>query len=185
MSDTVDKGRLLLSEPSLLQDLVFGRSVILIAEHNAEGTVGFILNKPIKYSVSDLVPDIEFLFPLYKGGPVEQDNLYFIHSKPEVIPDSTEISDGIYWGGDFETVKEQINLGNISENEIRFFLGYTGWSEGQLEFELEAKSWIVADNIYGDTILSKLPNHLWKEQLRALGEKYTIWLNAPENPELN
>src|SRR5690554_4492983 len=96
MSDTVDRGRSHITDSTLLQDLVFGRSVILITEYNTEGTVGFILNKPVNYSVSDLVPDIEFLFPLYKGGPVEQDNLYFIHSKPEVIPDSTEISDGIY-----------------------------------------------------------------------------------------
>src|SRR5690606_19400213 len=103
MLDTIQKGKLLLSDPSLLQDMVFGRSVILITEYNSDGATGFIINKSINYAVSDLVPDVEIPFPVYNGGPVEQDNLYFIHNKPEIIPYSTEISDGIFWGGDFET----------------------------------------------------------------------------------
>lgn len=185
MLDIIQKGKLLLSEPSLLQDVVFGRSVILITEYNSEGATGFILNKPINYSVSDLIPDIEIPFPVYTGGPVEQDNLYFIHNKPEIIPFSTEISDGIFWGGDFEIVKKQINLGNISEHNIRFFLGYSGWEAGQLEDELQSSSWIVVSNPYKNTILTKAHSDFWKEQLKTLGEKYAVWLNAPENPELN
>lgn len=185
MLDIIQKGKLLLSEPSLLQDMVFGRAVVLITEYNLEGAVGFILNKPINHYISDLIPDIEVPFPVYTGGPVEQDNLYFIHNKPEIIPYSTEISDGIFWGGDFEIVKKQINLGNLSEHNIRFFLGYSGWAVGQLESELQSNSWIVVENTYKSRILSKAQTDFWKEQLEALGEKYVIWSNAPENPELN
>jgi len=185
MPDTIQKGKLLLSDPSLLQDNVFGRSVILITECNPEGTVGFILNKPVDYIISDLVPDIEFPLPVYIGGPVDEDNLFFIHNKPELIPHSTEISEGIYWGGDFDVVKKQINIGNISENEIRFFLGYTGWDIGQLEAELQSNSWIVVSNPHKANILAKAKADFWKEQLKTLGEKYAIWMNAPENPEFN
>ena len=96
------KGKLLIAEPSLTGDVSFNRSVVLLAEHNKEGSVGFILNKPLEYHINDLVSEINIPFRVYNGGPVEQDNLYFIHKVPHLIDNSIEISDGIYWGGDFE-----------------------------------------------------------------------------------
>ena len=142
------KGYLLIAEPSLIGDLSFNRSVILLADYNESGSVGFIINKPLKYTIQDLIPDINADFKIYNGGPVEQDNLYFIHNIPDLIPNSVEISDGIYWGGEYESTKELINNGKINKNNIRFFLGYTGWEENQLETELGANSWIVAKNNY-------------------------------------
>lgn len=185
MLQEIRKGKLLLSEPSMLQDMVFGRSVILITEYNDEGAIGFIINKPIEYTISELVPDVEVPFPVYKGGPVEQDNLYFIHNKPELIPYSTEISEGLFWGGDFEIIKKQINHGTITEKDIRFFLGYSGWGRGQLDEEMSKDSWIVVQNNYKSDILTEAQADFWKEQLGTLGDKYVIWSNAPENPELN
>ena len=121
------KGHLLIAEPSILGDVSFNRSVVLLAEHNNEGSIGFILNKPLNYTINDLLPEIEASFKIYNGGPVEQDNLYFIHNIPEIIPNSVEISNGIYWGGDFETTQQLINEGKISKNNIRFFLGYNSF----------------------------------------------------------
>ena len=89
------KGHLLIAEPSTLGDVSFNRSVVLLAEHNDEGSIGFILNKPLNYTINDLLPEIEASFKIYNGGPVEQDNLYFIHNIPEIIPNSIEISNGI------------------------------------------------------------------------------------------
>ena len=137
------KGKLLIAEPSLTGDVSFNRSVVLLAEHNDEGSVGFILNKPLNYSMNDLVDEIEVPFPVFNGGPVEQDNLYFIHKVPDLIPNSVEISDGIYWGGDFEITVMLVNSGKISQKDIRFFLGYSGWASLQLDQELDSKSWIV------------------------------------------
>ena len=97
ISEIIKKGHLLIAEPSILGDLSFNRSVILLADHNTEGSVGFILNKPLDYSVNDLVPEVDATFTIYNGGPVEQDNLYFIHNIPELIPNSVEISNGIFW----------------------------------------------------------------------------------------
>ncbi|MFN3755881.1 MAG: YqgE/AlgH family protein, partial [Flavobacterium sp.] len=105
ISEKLQKGCLLIAEPSILGDVSFNRSVILLADHNENGSVGFILNKPLTYSLNDLIPDVEASFTIYNGGPVEQDNLYFIHNIPDLIPDSIEISNGIYWGGDYETTK--------------------------------------------------------------------------------
>ena len=106
ISEKLQKGQLLIAEPSIIGDLSFNRSVILLADHNQDGSVGFILNKPLKYTIKDLLPEIEAKFKIYNGGPVEQDNLYFIHNVPELIPNSIEISNGIFWGGNFKKFKD-------------------------------------------------------------------------------
>ena len=94
------KGNLLIAEPSILGDLSFNRSVILLADHTEEGSVGFILNKPLEYTLDDLIPEVSATYTVYNGGPVEQDNLYFIHTSPDIIPNSIEISNGIFWPWD-------------------------------------------------------------------------------------
>ena len=179
------KGKLLIAEPTLSGDVSFNRSIVLLAEHNHEGSVGFILNKPLDYSINDLVTEIDLPFQVYNGGPVEQDNLYFIHKVPQLIENSIEISDGIYWGGDFGSIVDLINNKVISENDIRFFLGYSGWSSLQLDQELHSKSWVVVKNVYESAIIQKSSNAFWKEKMMELGGNYLIWSNAPENPNLN
>lgn len=178
----IQKGKLLVSEISLLQDPSFARSVILITEHTAQGSTGFILNKPIKAPISELVSELLLDLPIYIGGPVAEENLFYIHTIPELIPDSDEISDGIYLGGDFDEVIHQAREGNLTENNIRFFLGYTGWTVSQLEAEVEEKSWVVIDNTYKNNILSKSATSLWKKQIESFGEKYILWSNAPQDP---
>lgn len=179
------KGKLLIAEPTLTGDLSFSRSVVLLAEHNAEGSVGFILNKPLEYDITDLVPEINVPFQIYNGGPVEQDNLYFIHKIPLLIEDSIEIADGIYWGGNFEKIIALINKKSISRSDIRFFLGYSGWDALQLDQELTSNSWIIAKNIYESGIIEKSTTAFWKEKMMELGGNYLLWSNAPENPSLN
>lgn len=185
IAEKLEKGHLLIAEPSIIGDLSFNRSVILLADHTSEGSVGFILNKPLKYTIKDLLPEVESNFKIYNGGPVEQDNLYFIHNVPDLIPNSIEISKGIYWGGDFEYTKKLINTGVIKKKNIRFFLGYTGWDSEQLENEMQANSWILIKNNYENKILGKASVHFWKEKIVELGGDYLIWSNAPENPILN
>ena len=185
ISEKLNKGQLLIAEPSIIGDLSFNRSVILLAEHSEEGSVGFIMNKPFSFTVNNLLPEINANFKIYNGGPVEQDNLYFIHNVPKLITDSIEISNGIFWGGDFELTKELINEGKINKNNIRFFLGYTGWDANQLEDEMQTNSWIISKNIYENKIISKSSTHFWKEKILELGGDYLIWSNAPENPILN
>lgn len=185
ISEKLQKGQLLIAEPSIIGDLSFNRSVILLADHNEEGSVGFILNKPLDYTINDLIPEIEASFKIYNGGPVEQDNLYFIHTIPDLIPNSIEISNGIFWGGNFELTKSLINDGKINKENIRFFLGYTGWCANQLEGELQSNSWIITTNNYKSSILGKSSSQFWKEKIIELGGEYLIWSNAPENPILN
>lgn len=179
------KGHLLIAEPSIIGDSSFNRSVILLADYNQDGSVGFILNKPLEYTLTDLVPNTDASFKVFNGGPVEQDNLYFIHKVPELIPESIEISLGIFWGGDFDIALEMINIGKITDSDIRFFLGYSGWEPMQLEKELESNSWVVSENIYEKSLIEKSNDAFWKEKMMELGGDYSIWSNAPENPSYN
>ncbi|WP_299439328.1 YqgE/AlgH family protein [uncultured Aquimarina sp.] len=179
------KGHLLIAEPSIIGDVSFNRSVVLLADHSDQGSIGFIMNKPLDYVLSDLVPEVEAEFKIYNGGPVEQDNLYFIHKIPNLIPNSVEISSGIYWGGDFSVVSELIAQNKITSNEIRFFLGYSGWDAEQLIQELEANSWVIVKNTYEKNIIGKSYDTFWKEKMIELGGEYLLWSNAPEDPSYN
>jgi putative transcriptional regulator len=179
------KGNLLVAEPSIIGDLSFNRSVVLLADHNDEGSVGFILNKPLRYTIHDLIPEISATFKIYNGGPIEQDNLYFIHNIPQLISGSVEIATGIYWGGDFEQTKCLINEGKVNRNNIRFFLGYSGWDAEQLQNELDAHTWIISENELQNKIIGKSPLDFWREKIIEQGGEYLIWSNAPENPIYN
>ncbi|MDO6738405.1 YqgE/AlgH family protein [Wenyingzhuangia sp. 2_MG-2023] len=178
------KGRLLIAEPSILGDLSFNRSIILLTEHDKESSIGFIINKPLKYSLQDLIPEINCDFKIYQGGPVDQDNLYFIHKIPDLLPNSIEVTKGLYWGGDFKELSHLLNQGIVKNEDIRFFLGYSGWGKGQLNTEWESESWLVAENKY-QNIFNTQHKTLWKENLMELGGKYLIWANAPVDPSLN
>ena len=186
MKQHLSKGHLLIAEPSIIGDVSFNRSVILLADHNDQGSVGFIMNKPLDHKLSDFVPEIDCCdLPIFNGGPVEQDNLYFIHKVPDLIPGSLEIAKGIFWGGDFDKVLEQLRTGHLQKDDIQFFLGYSGWESKQLLGELEENTWVVIENDLGDNYLSNCCPKLWREKILQLGGDYLIWSNAPESPQLN
>ena len=179
------KGNILYADPTLNIDLNFNRSVVLIAEKNKLGTVGFILNKKSLYSTLDLIPELNENFIIYVGGPVEKDNLYFIHNIPHLIPNSIKIKEKLHWGGNFETVVDLINKKKINKSQIKFFLGYSGWNEGQLDEELKINSWIVSHELGLENIALKTSDLIWKNKLINLGGEYLIWSNSPENPQHN
>ena len=179
------KGNLLIAEPSIIGDINFNRSVVLIVDHNELGSVGFILNKKLNYSTSELIPDLKYNFPIYNGGPVEKENLYFIHCIPELISNSLKIINNIYWGGDFNRIIELINNEEIKSNQIKFFLGYSGWNETQLKSEIDSASWILEEDEINRNLIFSNSDNVWKEKLIDLGGEYLIWSNSPDNPSHN
>ena len=181
----IKKGKLLIAEPSIIRDVSFNRSIILLTEHNNEGSIGFILNKPLDFELGDLIPKVKSNFPIYNGGPVQQDNLYFIHKIAELVPESIETSKGLYWSGDFEKVTKLISDKKINQTEIPFFLGYSGWDMNQLQSELSSNTWILSENIHKDNILQAVDTAFWKKKMLALGGEYSLWSNAPEDPSYN
>ena len=180
----LDKGRLLISEP-FLHDPFFKRAVILLTEHNGEGSVGFILNKPINIKLHEAIEEFpEFDGNLYMGGPVQRDSLYYIHTMGSQIGQSIEIMDGVFWGGNFETVKIMIKNGEVEESELRFFMGYAGWGKEQLEKELSNNSWVVAQG-NANSVMETDPKNLWQSIIKDFGKDYEILSNFPEQPSMN
>lgn len=178
-------GKLLISEP-FLNDPNFKRSVVLIAEHEAQGTLGFILNQPSSLLLKDLVPDLwEANYPVFIGGPVEVDTIHFIHRCYDKLNSGEEIANGIYWGGNFEMLKVLVNNNSISASEVKFFLGYSGWGETQLAQEIKENTWIVSEKYHPDLVFSANEEELWREVIINLGPKYAHISNFPSDPSLN
>lgn len=179
-----NKGHLLLSEP-LMGDFYFGRSVVLLAEHNAEGSFGVILNKPVNAKLNDVVKDFPpFDTNIYIGGPVDTNSLFYLHTCGKEIEGSIEIIDNLYWGGDIDIVKEKMTLNTLNKNDIRFFIGYSGWSENQLESELKRNSWLIS-TASKDVLLAMSPEHMWKELVDLMGADYEFWNKLPVDPTMN
>jgi putative transcriptional regulator len=178
-----EKGTMLISEP-FSNDAYFKRSVVLLTLNDQEGAVGFILNKQVELSLSDLFEeDFDFKGKVSIGGPVSIDRIDFLHTLGNIIPDSRHVIDNIYWGGDFNVILKMLRSRSITEEQIRFFIGYSGWGKGQLDKEIENDYWLVT-HPDSQSIMSVDKNY-WKTTLKRLGRKYEVWLNIPEDPVLN
>jgi len=179
-----EKGRLLISEP-FLPDPNFERTVVLLCEHNDEGSFGFVLNKPAIVKVSDVMEELKnFNHDIFIGGPVQQDTLHFIHRESE-IHNGTEVRTGIYWGGDFENVLFLSDTHQLQPSNIKFFLGYSGWSAVQLEEELEQNCWIVCDYVSEELMFETDPTAMWRKALGNMGGRFSVYANYPVDPNLN
>lgn len=179
-----EKGKFLISEP-FMEDNFFKRSVVFLCEHNDDGTFGFVLNNILSVGIGELLDELEGCeFDVGFGGPVNSTNLYYLHTAGDRIQDSMEVLDGIYTGGDFDQIKTLIKTGLINEEEIRFFLGYSGWSSGQLDDEIKENSWIVAD-FNSKEIIKNVDKSLWKSLLDQMGGKFKMIANFPEDPSMN
>lgn len=177
-------GKILIADP-FLKDPNFMRTVIVICEHQYEGSFGFVLNKQYDQVLGDLISDLEHsTFPVYLGGPVQLDTVHFLHRCPELISGGFLICEGIYWGGDFDQVTELLKTGRLTEKEIRFFIGYSGWGEGQLEEEMKQKSWITSEAT-SKLIFTKNADDIWKHALTQLGGEFVQMVNYPIDPQLN
>lgn len=175
---------LLIADP-FLKDPNFMRTVVYICRHSDEGSFGFVLNKRFEHDLADLISGFEGMdIPVYQGGPVQPDMIHYIHQYPELIPNCFKISDEIYWGGDFDTVQRLIRSHSIDMKKIKFFIGYSGWESGQLNSELEEKSWLTASATR--KIVFDIPEEdIWKESIEHLGGDYRIMVNFPIDPQLN
>lgn len=179
-----EKGSILISEP-FLEDPFFKRTVILLCDHNSEGSFGFVLNNYIDMNIEEIIDGIDSInSKISIGGPVKNSNLYYIHTLGEEIEGSVHIFDNVYMGGDYEQLKELIKTDQILPDQVRFFVGYSGWSANQLETELEQKSWFVTE-LGGQFIMNTNEGNLWKKSLEKFGVKGKVVSNIPLDPSQN
>jgi putative transcriptional regulator len=169
----------------MMQDPNFKRSVILLCDHTDEGSFGLILNRPLKVEEDDLSSQLSgYSSGLSFGGPVQPNTLHFVHQLGEYITDSEQIDKTLYWGGDFDRLKQVSSLRPLQQAELKFFLGYSGWGEGQLEAEAENGDWIIAPNST-EIIFEVAAEKMWSTVLRRLGGEYAWIANYPTDPRLN
>ncbi len=178
------RGTLLIANP-FLKDPNFSRSVIFLCDHREEGSFGFVLNKKISKGLNELVPELQnFQLPVYQGGPVQADTLHFLHQYPNIIGGGEEVLKGVYWGGNFESLLINLKNKNLDTNRLRFFLGYSGWTEGQLNNEMKEQSWLTV-SATRKLIFDTSPEDTWKNSLKHLGGNYEMMINFPLDPQLN
>lgn len=179
------KGKLLISDPFLDEDY-FRRSIVYLCEYNKEGSFGFVVNNFISISLHDLdenFPEVETQISL--GGPMETNSLYFIHTLGDKIQNSVMIEDGLYLGGDFQELSNLITADNSVIKKVRFFIGYSGWGESQLEEELKTNAWIVSETNSTLFLFGSKAKQSWKRYMYELGGKFKIMSKFILHPENN
>jgi putative transcriptional regulator len=177
-------GVLLIADP-FLKDPNFMRTVVLLTEHKDDGTIGFVLNRQYENTLDELLPEIEgHKFPVYYGGPVQMNTIHFLHRYPEEVPGGVEVMKGVWWGGDFDSLVLLINSGKIDPTKIRFYIGYSGWSSGQLQSEMKEKTWLTVE-ASRPLVFHAQAEEIWKDSLKHLGGEYEMMINFPIDPQLN
>lgn len=178
------QGQLLIAHP-LLSDGFFNRSVVYLTNHSEEGAVGFSLNFKTQFMLRDVRPQVkQGNFPIYEGGPVAKNQLFFMHTLGHDIPDTFQVSDNIFVGGDFNELIHLIEHGKVKSYQVRFFAGYSGWEENQLENEIRNKHWLVNDSLDGGFFGTE-PDDLWALQLSEVKDSYGIFAKFGSNPSMN
>ena len=179
------EGCVLLSDP-FTQDPYFSRSAILLCRHNKKETFGFVLTNYIEIDLHKLDENMpEIITKISFGGPVEKDNLFYIHTFGKEIEGAEKIMDTLYFGGDYEMLFELIKADPKRINELRFFIGYAGWDFEQLNNEMKDHSWIAVTNISEKEILSTSSDHFWKDCMTKQGSKFEMISNFPLDPNDN
>ena len=179
-------GNILVSVPFAC-DFYFNRTVILLIDHNEKGSFGIMLNKNLPIRLQDFFKNNEKKhegIPVFNGGPVEINTLFALHTYGDLIKGSLQVIGELYFGGSPTELLQFIEDDALDENLIRFYLGYAGWSEGQLELELKNKLWVVGQ--FKEQLLFHNNDEIcWKMAVESLGKKYDSWLNITQEPYLN
>lgn len=180
------RGIFLVASPAL-RDPNFRQTVVLLCEHNADGALGFVVNRPTAMNLSEVLPQVPIMeaqkHVLYSGGPVQTNQVMVLYRVTEMPEGSHPVLDGVCLGGDF-SILDRILTSQEAGEGFRAFAGYSGWGPGQLENEMQVGSWITlpADS---ETVFDREPTTLWGDILRSLGEPFRLYADMPADPSMN
>jgi putative transcriptional regulator len=177
------KGKLLIASPAL-SDPNFARTVVLVAEHTADGALGVVLNRPTMASVGEAVDELRGVVepgdPVFAGGPVQPEAVMVLaeFDDPEVAA-ALVIEDVGFLPADEDNDELE-----STTRRARVFAGHAGWGPGQLDDELEEGSWITVEAGVDD-VFDEEPDALWSGSLERKGGAYALLARAPVDPSLN
>ncbi len=185
----IHEGDMLVAQP-FLDEAWFRRAVISIIDYDrATGATGVVLNNSMNYSLSDVLDGVATTshVPVYCGGPLSQDSLYFVHTLGDkILPGARLYAPGLYIGGDFSAAVRYVNEGYPTDGILRFFIGYSGWAPGQLENELTQDTWAVLGAAPdAHAVLDGGGDSYWHRAVRGLGGQYRSWRLIPADPHAN
>ena len=180
----IDRGNLLISYP-YLEDDYFYRSVICMIEHNDEGSFGLIVNKKMPHKIGEVLPVLAHLDnPIYMGGPVDTQSIFFLHPYKD-LKDALYVSEGLYMNGDSAELKDMLELEFAYSHELRFYLGYAGWTVGQLQEEIKEKSWLIGSP-NSTLVFDDSPDDvIWRKSVELLGGEFKDLAHFPIDPKMN
>ncbi|MBR4829243.1 MAG: YqgE/AlgH family protein [Muribaculaceae bacterium] len=182
------RGSLLVAKPTV-GDFFFKRSLVLIVDPDeGEGAMGVVVNHYTGYNLRDILPDIETVeeIPLFLGGPVGDQMLFYIHTLgPEIIPESIDMGNGVWFGGHFDAIKRYVELGAPVGGHIKFIVGYSGWEKDQITSEINRHDWAVLDGAGRDLLMGDGDDNQWRDAVAHFGDRYRLWLNLPSDPSFN
>jgi putative transcriptional regulator len=180
----LSKGLTLVAHP-FINDGWFRRSVVLLAEHNKNGSLGFVLNKPAFVRIKDILPNYpDVIYPVLSGGPVAENQLFFLHRFPQDVEGSLSIGSGYFWGGNFHQLMELIRKRVAGFETTRFFMGYSGWESGQLEHEVNEKAWMLQKSSISE-LLKFQTQDCWGNMLKKMGSNFSVLADYPFEPSMN
>ena len=177
------RGSMLVAKPTV-EDFCFKRSVTLIVDHdNEEGSMGFMINKPTRFTINEVAPELEcnVPLPLYLGGPVGTNMLFFLHSIGSSIPESLQVAPGLFYGGDFDMIKMYLESCEHPEDKVKFMVGYSGWAKGQLDEEVSRHDWALLKENAAQLVFNTPDEHIWQEAVNLFGQQYRMWQNWPDD----
>tara|TARA_X000000950_G_scaffold216077_1_gene260074 strand:+ start:59 stop:640 length:582 start_codon:yes stop_codon:yes gene_type:complete len=178
------KGKILISSPSLLTDMIFYKSIILIVDQTDEGITGFILNRPSDlFMIKEVESSEKIKIDLYYGGPVSSEHFYLLRSKKNYT-EIINIYDNLFWGNNLDFLINQVEKGIIKMDDFILFQGYSGWDLGQLDDEIANDSWIITEKKV-EEIFSYIEKNSWNNIIKQFGHKYKLWSNSPDDITLN
>lgn len=180
------RGALLIAKPTV-DDTCFSRAAIITVNHSKRGSMGLIINKPsgltLNEAIDGLLTDEDI--PLYLGGPVNTELLFYIHTLGDIITDAKPIGNGLFVGGSYDAMKAYINSGAPVNGNVKFMLGYSGWAASQLSAEIGMHDWAVSYDVDSALVLSNNSDDIWQQLVTRMGERYKMWQNWPSDLSMN
>jgi len=152
--------------------------VVLIIDKDADNCVGLIINQELNCTVRQAISGVRIDMPVFAGGPVMHNNAFALHNF-ENSKHSEEILPYVFTGYD-EILLAIFEHNAIPKMDFKFFIGYSGWSPGQLEDEISKKMWVVGEG--SEELVLKTPTKkVWEKAVKSLGTEYAHWLEIPYN----
>lgn len=184
MVHTLLKGSFLVAGPGLY-DPNFRQAVVLLCEHNAQGSMGLVINRPTELVLTEALNQLggERDDVIYSGGPVQPDHLLILIRSEQEPASSHHVFNDVYLGTDLPTLQSLVAQ-SVPDEAFRGYAGYAGWGAGQLDAELASNSWIT---VPGDSkwIFDSDPRIVWPELMRSLGPRFAFYADMPKDPTLN